>query len=177
MVKRRSTGSAHDAMPGRRPSGAAKVVQLAGVFLFAAASSVSAASLYKSIARDGGITYSDAPQAGAITVEEIVIARGASGPGTDRKAVLLAPPSAAAYSDPRSQADTRISRANADLDTAEYALAQARRPLWAVKKGLINADLRMSSDVDYTQIDILKSDVAAARRALVEAINQRNSFH
>ena len=125
-----------------------------------------AETLYKSTARDGGITYSDRPQSNALRVETIVVTRPAA---------PVDAPRARVYNDRRGRADAATQQANETLNDAERALAVGRRLLWVKTSGLMNADLRVN-EVDYERIEALKADVGEARQALFKAIRQRNAL-
>ena len=126
----------------------------------------SANVIYKSVDRNGQITFSDVPPPGAIAVLRIPLSDSA-------KSAVAAPPV------PTDQAlaehlDESVRRANAKVDLAERALALARRsvdsgwnPLALENPGKTRADVE--------RIEFFKRDVLVARRGLLSALQSRNA--
>ncbi len=129
------------------------------------AGSALADTLYKSIAANGKITYSDRPQPGAISIEPIRTAYDADASVKRSVPVEI-------YGD-RSGSKGSVKLANAALDAAERALALVRQPLLANPRGLLNAAGLPASGVDLDEVDYRKNEVARARLALAKALQTR----
>ena len=119
--------------------------------------------LYKSIAADGTIIFSDVPppsDARIVEQRRILDASSAS------------PAAADAAAPPMLDDDAPIARANALVDLAEHAFAVARRGLWSPADGLrINAARRSRGDVE--RVEFYKRDVLLARARLLERLRER----
>lgn len=142
-------------------AGALALQMAALLAAFATGPALGGTTLYKSIAADGRVTYSDKLQPGAVSVEEIYT-------GYVAKPVSNLP---MPYAEP-SDTSNPVRRANAAIDAAERALALARQPLLAQPRGLFNVGLR-ASDADLSHIEHFKGEVARARQELATAL-QRN---
>ena len=124
----------------------------------------SAGVLYKSVDRNGRTTFSDVPVDGAVTVQRIESSESAKpAVGNDNGLVYLA------LADVNNEA---VARANAQVDLAEHALAEARRTLVADEDPLALGSTRRSR-TDLQRLDFYKRDVLEARKALMRALQQR----
>jgi hypothetical protein len=127
--------------------------------------------LYKSVAADGSIMFSDTPPpASARIVEQRVIA--------DNGTVASAASSAAARTlgaiETLFDSDAALSQANERIDMAEHALAEARRSLWSYRDGLrLKATSRAAGE--DKRIESLKHDVLAARQQLLDLLRERRA--
>ncbi len=148
---------------GRSPTGACKAL-LAGVALLGAAMPVAAGVLYKSIAANGVIQFSDTPPENAAVVE----VRPFPDPTrpADENAIsgtIPASPALVAV-DPDA-----LARANEALDLAEHAFALARRSLWSPGDGLHLAR-KPPTAADIARAEFYRRDVVAARQNLVAVL-------
>jgi uncharacterized protein DUF4124 len=133
-----------------------------------AAGPAGAGMLYKSVAPNGSVIFSDMPPEGARVVEAREIRANGSLAGTAANAASRAMAAMEGLFD----ADSAIARANSDVDLAEHALALARREMWSVRDGL-----RLQSTgrtiADEARLEFFKRNVRAARQALVELLHER----
>jgi hypothetical protein len=121
--------------------------------------------LYKSIDRDGRITFSDTPVDGAVTLQRIESSDTAKPRvGADAAPVYLA------LAELNGEA---VARANARVDTAEHALAEARRLTLGEDDPLALGRSRLSR-TDVQRLEGYKRDVADARQTLLRALQVRN---
>ena len=121
--------------------------------------------LYKSIDREGRITFSDTPVDGAVTQQRIETSDSAKPRvGTDAAPIYLAL---------AELNDEAVARANAKVDMAEHALAEARRLTLGEDDPLALGRARLSR-VDAQRLDGYKRDVADARKNLLRALQLRN---
>ena len=146
-------------MPSRRATFAS--------LLLAAALPASAGMLYKSVAPDGSVMFSDMPPpSGAKLVEQKVIsvdgairdAAGAASRAMDALQGLF-------------DSDGELAKANAQVDMAEHALALARREFWSVRDGLHLKPV--SKTPDEKRIEFFKKDVLLARQALLDLLREK----
>ena len=122
--------------------------------------------LYRSIGRDGTVTFSDAPIDNAVTVQRIEMS------DSGNPAVAAAPtPQRSALAD---ALDESIARANAKVDLAEHALALARQAIAISADPLLIGVPRLSRD-EAQRIEFFKRDVRDARRELMYALQRRSS--
>lgn len=127
------------------------------------------AVLYKSIAPNGTVTFSDVPPAGnARLVEQRAIPDGR---GADAGMPRVVGGSPEALLD----ADGAIARANSQVDLAEHALALARRELWSPREGLRLASRRMTR-ADEERVDFYKKNLRIARQQLMELLRERRAM-
>ena len=143
-----------------------KILVIAALLAALAASPVDAAVLYKSIGPNGTIMFSDVPPpADARIVEQRKIwASGYSNPDTSQ----------GEFQDITQliDSDAALARANAQVDLAEHALAQARRGTWSPRDGL-NLSARVLTRGDVERIEHYKRGVVAARQNLMELLRDR----
>ena len=124
------------------------------------------AQIYKSTDREGRVTFSDVPLQGAVNVQRIATSEGAkagvgeAGNGPQYLALL-------------DGYDEMVRLANAKVDLAERALAEARRSIVGNHDPLILAGGPQPSDADRQRIEFHKRDVATARRNLARVLQQR----
>ena len=137
--------------------------------LLAAALPASAGTLYKSVAQDGSLIFSDVPPpAGAKIIEQKVIAvNGALKDATDNAATRAM----GALQD-MFDGDGALSKANADVDMAEHALALARRDLWSVRDGLRIKPTAKTAE-DDKRLEYFKKNLLAARQALLDLVREK----
>ena len=134
----------------------------AGLLVYA---STAGAVLYKSIDRDGRVTFSDVPIDGAVTIQRIESSDSAKRPvGADAAPVYLAL---------AELNDEAVALANAKVDMAEHALAEARRLTLGEADPLALGTTRLSR-TDAQRLEVYKRDVADARKNLLRALQLRN---
>jgi hypothetical protein len=122
--------------------------------------------LYKSVAPNGTVTFSDTPpEAGSKLVEQREVR--SSGAIADMN-------SGPAMGMVAADSDGELSRASAQLDQAEHALATARRDLWSPRDGLKLASLRRTR-ADDDRLAFYKKDVLLARQALLQVLKERQA--
>jgi hypothetical protein len=68
--------------------------------------------------------------------------------------------------------DEALARANAKVDMAEHALAEARKELLSPREGLRLTATRMTP-ADDARVQFFKRDVLAARQALMDLLRER----
>ena len=124
-----------------------------------------AGELYKSVDSDGRVTFSDTPPSGAVTVQRIATSESA------KPSVASAAPVYLALVD---GLDEAVAQANAKVDMAERALANARSGLLGHDPLSLNP-ARLSRS-DSQQLEFFKRDVQAARRNLMRVLQQRNVY-
>jgi hypothetical protein len=141
---------------------------LAGVLLFAIFSGPAAAAvLYKSVAPNGTLQFSDIPPDDARVIERIQMPDPPQAAG----ATSLAAGMAREEPLPR---DTKaaVARANAQVDFAEHALATVRRAA-----GLSPDPLRLvaarPTRADIERVEFWKKGVLVARQTLMEVLQQQ----
>lgn len=148
-------------MPSRRATFAS--------LLLAAALPANAGVLYKSVAQDGSVMFSDVPPpAGAKLIEQKVIA--ANGAIQDAAANAAARAMDALQS--MFDGDRELAKANAEVDLAEHALALARRDTWSVRDGLRISPTSKTA-VDEKRIEFYKRNLLAARQALLGLVREK----
>ena len=138
-------------------------VTLAAVAVLAALGVANANTLYKSVDRDGRVTFSDVPIDGAVAVTRIESSDSAK-PAESRNAPV--------YLALADGLDEAVSQANAKVDLAEHALALERRSL--VEDSPLSLEGARLSRADSQRIEFFKQDVASARRNLLRVLKQRN---
>jgi len=146
------------------------VLRLARVTILTAAAVVAypgagAATLYKSVDREGRVTFSDNPIDGAVKIQRIE----SSDPA--KPAESAPAPMYLALAD---SFDAAVTQANEKLDLAEHALAVARSTVVAHDPLSLRAP-RLSR-ADLQQLDFYKNDVVAARKNLMRVLKQRNTL-
>lgn len=124
------------------------------------------AVLYKSVAPNGTVIFSDVPPPpGARLVEQIVVTEG-------RATADAGLPRVVGGAGPMLVSDDAIAQANEQLDLAEHALALARRELWSPREGLRLGTRRMTRG-DEERVEYYKKNVRIARRYLMELLQER----
>jgi len=126
-------------------------------------------ALYKSVGPDGKVTFSDTPADGARTVELLKIP-GASVSTDGNPMIASTAPTEAELR----ERDAAISRASAEVDLAEHALASARRSAWSTDLVSMSSTARMSR-TDHERIEFYKKNVLAARQNLLQVLQRRRA--
>ena len=132
-----------------------------------ATTSASAAVLYKSVSSSGSVEFSDLPPEKGRNVERIRIPDSTS--STSGAPVIASGPS---REDQRRETDTELVRANAQLDLAEHALAEARRSVASDSNGLRMVSTRLTL-ADHDRLAFYKKDVLLARAQLLEVLKEK----
>ena len=136
------------------------------------ASPATATVLYKSIAANGVVEFSDVPPTdNSKLVEERQIGRSGLEPAS---AITTA--AATVQTSPLAMesliADEAVARASEKVDLAEHALAVARQGLWSPREGLhLRSPARTAADEQ--RLEFFKRGVVAARQALMETLRER----
>lgn len=153
-----------------------------GLAWAATATSAQASVLYKSVAANGVVTFSDTPPENADRVERIPMTFAGqpsngftSSGGSDGMPIYGANPSyvAVANFEDLKSFDASIAEANERVDRAERALAEARSASLSRFEGLRLAGSRPSAG-DAARIESMKRDVLLARQTLLETLRARN---
>jgi hypothetical protein len=124
------------------------------------------ASIFKSVDREGKITFSDIPVDGAVKTQLIASSEGANPAVGENAPVYLAL---------LDGFDESVRQANARVDLAEHSLAMARRSMIAAEDthGLRHA---RPTEADARLIEFYKRDVATARKSLAKVLQQRSFY-
>ncbi|MGE5615911.1 MAG: DUF4124 domain-containing protein [Bacillota bacterium] len=140
---------------------------IAATLAFSLGAPAGAAVLYKSVDRDGHITFADSPIEGAIAVQRIQV--------SDEAKIAVIEATTSAVPSLADASDDAIVRANAKLDAAEHALALVRQE---IAPPLDNLNLRPArpTRADHDRLEFYKRDVIAARRDLLRILKQRRYF-
>ena len=141
-------------------------------FAFPAGASV----LYKSVGPNGVVSFSDRPPDDTDRYQEIPLAFSATGNGNGAAYVSSGGPQpgvAVARLDELKSFDQVVAQANARVDAAENALAQARRPTWSPYEGLRLGGTQATVD-DVARVEMHKRDVLLARQTLLETLKARS---
>ena len=139
----------------------------ATIILCAAASTAPAAVLYKSVGANGTVEFSDlAPEKGR-NVERIRIPDSSS---SGAPATLAAGPS---RDEQMRDTDEAVARANAQLDMAEHALAEARRAVPNEFNALHMVVATRTNRADLERLEFYKKDVLLARAQLLEVLKEK----
>lgn len=141
------------------------LARLAAVMAWAALPA-GGSTLYKSVGPDGSLQFSDQPPADGRLIERVEVAESGR----------LVAPSEVTIGMPREERDRLVSstvaRANDELNSAEHALALARRAVYSdsIPRGLVTV---RPTTPDLDRIALCKTRVAAARQALLRALKTR----
>jgi hypothetical protein len=135
-----------------------------------AATSAGAVTLYKSIAPNGVIQFSDTPPENGVVVEERIVDPGGAGQPIAGGATL-------AFANPLEAVeagvplDDALAKANAQVDLAEHQLALARDSAWTRREGL---RLRTAhrTRADDERVAFYERNLKVARARLVELLHQ-----
>jgi hypothetical protein len=142
------------------------------LWLAALAAPAGATVLYKSVAPNGVVMFSDTPPDNTDRVERIPMTF--SGPSSGYTSSGAAPVQvAAARFDELKSFDQAVAEANARVDQAEAALAAARRSTLSPLEGLRLAANRPGPD-DASRVESARRDVLLARQSLLETLRARN---
>jgi hypothetical protein len=134
--------------------------------LLCALTPASATVLYKSVNAAGTLEFSDLVPEKVRNVERIRIADSAASSGTP---VIASGPS---REEQLRETDAAVERANAQLDFAEHALAEARRAIAKDSDPMRMVSTRMSR-ADHDRLAFHKKDVLLARARLLEALKEK----
>ena len=129
-----------------------------------ACATTSASVLYKSIGPNGVVQFSDRPPENARLVAAIPMDAPPQVP-----ALVAATPDPDA---PRSAVDAAVDKANAKVDLAEHALAQARLSVWSEPDVTKLGPQRMSR-ADRDRIAWYEREVRQARLSLADAMRRK----
>jgi hypothetical protein len=148
----------------------ANVLRIARLTILAAAAlagypGAGAATLYKSVDKEGHVTFSDTPVDGAVKIQRME---------TSDSAKPAESGSAPMYLALADSFDAAVTQANEKLDLAEHALAVARRTV--VEHDPLSLRAPRLSRADLQQLDFYKNDVTAARKNLLRILKQRNTL-
>lgn len=137
-------------------------------FVIAALASLPAGAgvLYKSVDAKGTVMFSDMPPPAEARVLETRVIGGNDSASPQGTAAAMA--QAAQLID----SDEALARANARVDMAEHALAEARKELWSPRDGLRLISTRATPS-DDARVQFFKRDVLAARQALMDLLRER----
>lgn len=137
------------------------------IWAAALAPAAQAGMLYKSVAANGTMIFSDTPPGNdARLIEQRELSPSGS-LGAPRQGPV-APPDAAQLI----ESDDAIARASQQVDAAEHALALARRGTWSPRDGLTLQQTRISA-VDMERIASCQRDLRTARVYLAELMRER----
>ena len=106
----------------------------------------SSGGLYRSVAADGAILFTDTP------------------PPSDARIVAQR----------LAESDVAVARADAQVDLAEHALAVARQGLWSPRDGLRLVAARMKQG-DVERVAFYKKGVQIARQQLMDLLRERQA--
>ena len=140
----------------------------AAAILCAAVTCAPAAVLYKSVGTNGTVEFSDLPPEKGRNVERIRIPDSISSNSGAPTTLAAAP----AREEQLQDADAAVGRANAQLDLAEHALAEARRSVSSGADPLRMVSARIGR-ADQERLEFYKKDVLLARQALLEALKEK----
>ena len=129
----------------------------------AASLPVSAATLYKSIGPNGVIQFSDTPPEKGQVVAQMNLPDHNASPSANAGAPVQGP--AQDY-------DAALEKANMQLDLAEHALAEARRPVWTEPDVLHVANTHPTR-ADYERIAYYEKGVRHARLAVADLMRRK----
>ena len=141
------------------------LARLAAAALLLASLPAGAGVLYKSVDANGRVMFSDVPPPSGSRIVEQREIRG-------NGAIAMAAPATAATQQPSFDLDAALSQANALVDQAEHALAQARRDLWSPREGL-KLDFKRRTRNDEERVAFFRKDLQLARKALVDLLREK----
>lgn len=122
-----------------------------------------AAMLYKSIGPNGVIQFSDVPPEKGQVVAQMALPDGNTANRAD----------AATPAPPATDYDAALDKASAQLDLAEHALAQARRPVWSEPDVLHVAGGPRMTRADRDRISYYENGVRHARLAVADVMRRK----
>jgi hypothetical protein len=145
-----------------------KLRLLAAILATAFIGPVGASVLYKSIDANGTVVFSDTPPAdGARLLEQRALGTAES----NSAAASTAAPTGLEEAFQMMDADKALAEANARVDMAERALAQARAGhATTTRPGLVRATLTLA---DQDRIEFFKRDLRIARQQLIDLLRSR----
>jgi hypothetical protein len=141
---------------------------LIAILTLAAYAGASAGTLYKSVDKDGRITFSDAPIEGAVTIHRMEMSDSA------KPAAGSLPGDGTMYLALGDSFDEAVTKANEKMDLAEHALALARQALGDHDPLSLRNPRHTAAEA--RQLEFYKRDVVNARRNLMRVLRQRNVF-
>jgi len=121
-----------------------------------------AATLYKSIGPNGVVQFSDVPPDKGQIVAQLAL--------PDRDAP--ARPGAGEPMQPAQDFDAALEKANAQLDLAEHALAEARKPVWS-EPDVIHIAAKPMTRPDRERIGYYQKNVRLARLAVADLMRRK----
>ena len=125
-----------------------------------------AAVLYKSVAPNGTLEFSDIPPEKGRAVERILFADPS--PPANARSIAAGLP----REEPSSETDAAIARANAQFDFAEHSLAVARRLIWSQPDpSRLGAPRITRAEIERSEF--YKRSVLFARQTLMEVLQQQ----
>jgi len=121
-----------------------------------------AAMLYKSIGPNGVVQFSDMPpEKGQVVAQMALPDRDAPAKPTAGDPVL-----------PSQDFDAALQKANAQLDLAEHALAEARKPVWG-EPDIVHIVSRPMTRPDRERIAYYEKNVRLARLAVADLMRRK----
>jgi Domain of unknown function (DUF4124) len=150
--------------PMANSSGAARI---AALLCCAAFTPAGAALLYKSVGPNGVLQFSDLPPEKGEVAERIRIPDA-----TGSSATVTAAAEAGMPREDPAETDAAVARANARLDLAEHALAEARHTVVGDYDPLRLVAAPVSRP-DTARLDFYKRDVLVARQMLLEVLKTK----
>ncbi|HEX4332247.1 MAG TPA: DUF4124 domain-containing protein [Usitatibacter sp.] len=122
----------------------------------------SAAMLYKSIGPNGVIQFSDVPPDKGQVVAQMALPDRNAPPRAD----------AGAPAPPAQDYDAALDKADMQLDLAEHALAQARRPVWT-EPDILHVGGPGMTRADSERIRYFENGVRQARLAVADVVRRK----
>ena len=136
--------------------------------------SVAADVLYKSVDANGTVMFSDTPPPqGARILEERVIGAPSSSSGSAWSSAPSTPSNGLEEAYAQIDYDAALAQANARVDMAERALAQARGGSASRYEGLRLPVAQQVSTVNSDHIELCKRELKIARHALIDLLRSR----
>lgn len=128
--------------------------------------------LYKSVDANGIVAFSDVPPPqGSRLLEERPLPGAGSAPGPSAQYGMPMP--GAVPAEQMLDFDAAIASANAKVDEAERALAQARRELSPATEGGVRLRPTRLASEDDQRLESYRNNVKVARRHLMELLRER----
>jgi len=127
-----------------------------------------ASTLYKSVGPNGTIMFSDMPPGPDARIVEQREIRPSTGTWS-----ASGPPNGFDLAEQLIDSDAALARANAQLDQAERALAEARRVTFTPREGLKMISTARPTLADEERIENCKRGVKIARQQLMELLRER----
>jgi uncharacterized protein DUF4124 len=132
-----------------------------------------AAVLFKSVSPDGVVSFSDQPPADRARPVQRIELPGAPpsalSPNANGNPIII---SGVTPEEQMRGSDEAVQRASAQVDLAEHALAQARRPLWTEPDVHAIANAKMTRS-DFDRLEFYKKNVRIARAQLMDVLREK----